>query len=166
MKGSLFLVLAGTIALGFQTTSVAFAVPSGLKPDLMMVVVVWAAGRISLGIGAPFAFLAGMMMDLFSGSPSGLFAVFYCLIFVCAVYAHANLSIQEYAGPVILVFCASLAAGATVVLAARVSGPVGFGWTAAGWIVLKSLITAVAALPAFGLIEWAWRAAFAEGIIK
>lgn len=157
MREVLFPILAGIIALGFQTTSLAFAVPTGLKPDLMLVVVVWAAGRISFGIGAPFAFMAGMMMDLFSGSPTGLFAVFYCLVLVCSAYAHATLHIHGYAGPVVLVFCASVVAGATAVAAARVGGPVGLGWSAAGWIALKALITAVTALPAFVLIEWAWR---------
>ncbi len=166
MKEGLFPILTGIIALGLQTTSVAFAVPAGLKPDLMLIVVVWAAGRIPLGIGAPFAFMAGMMIDLFSGSPTGLFAVFYCLVFVCSAYAHATLSIHGYAGPVILVFCASLAAGATVVLTARVNVPVGFGWSAAGWIALKSLITAVAALPTLALIEWAWRASSSQRTIR
>ncbi len=166
MKEGLFLILTGSLALGLQTTSLAFAFPSGFKPDLMLIVVVWAASRIPLSAGAPFAFVAGMMMDLFSGSPTGLFAVFYCLVFVCSGYAYATLIIHGYAGSVILVFGASLAAGTIVVLATRVSVPVGFGWSAAGWIFLKSLITAGTALPAYVLIEWAWNASSAQRAMR
>jgi len=154
LKELFFLVPAGVVVLGIQTTSWGFLIPPEYKPDLMLILVIWASLRTPFVTGICFSFVAGLLTDLFSGSPTGLFAVIYCFAFIAAGYTNGILSIERYSARAVLVFGACLASGTVVVFTRWLSGPVGFGWHSGGWIVFKSMVTGLAALVALPLIEF------------
>jgi len=154
----LFVVCAGVVVLGLQTTSMAFLASSAYKPDLMLVLVVWAGLRLPFVTGVLFAFVGGVVVDTLSGSPPGLFGLAYSLVFVACGYLGGIVRIEGYAGRAVLVLGAALWAGIAVLLARLFRGPVGFGWHVAGWILAKSVITAAAALLFFPCIDWGWLA--------
>jgi rod shape-determining protein MreD len=156
VKEILFVLLMGVAILGLQVTSYGFLIPLEYKPDVMLILVIWASQRFSFGTGICFSFLAGAAVDILSASPTGLFALVYCLIFVSSGYLHDILRVDNIAARFVLVFGASLVTGAAVLVTRRVGGPVGFGWNTAGWFLFKSLITGVTAVVVFPLIEWSW----------
>lgn len=151
-----FAVCAGTVVLILQTTSMAFLVSPDYKPDLMLVLVVWAGLRLPFGGGVLFAFFAGVIMDTLSGSPPGLFGLVYSVLFVVCGYLGGIVRIEGQSGRGVLVLGGALGAGIAVLLARVFRGPVGFGWHVVGWLAAKSIITTIAALVVFPGIDWAW----------
>lgn len=156
MKELFFLVPAGIVILGIQTTSWGFLIPAEYKPDLMLIFVVWTSLRIPFITGVCFAFAAGFVTDLFSGSPTGLYAVIYCLAFIETGYVSGILRIQGYLACAVLILGVCLASGTMIIFTRWMSGPVGFGWHSGGWVALKSTVTALAALVTLPIVELLW----------
>lgn len=153
MTDVLFMLLVGIAALVIQTTSVAFLVPVAYKPDLILILVAWASLRMPFSVGAVFAFAAGILVDLLSGSPMGLFAIIYCLIFLTYGYCHSTLQLEALAAQAVIIFMLTLASGGVVLFMRSIGGPVGFGWKAAQCFLLKSLFTGLAAVLLFPLVD-------------
>lgn len=145
-------------ALVLQVTSWAFVIPGAYEPDLIMILVLWASLRMSFVIGVGFAFAGGMAVDLLSGSPTGLFAVIYCLLFLICGYLHSNFRMDDLQGRAITVFGSTLIAAGIVLCVRRLTGPVEVGRHLCQWVVLKSIIAATASLPILALVDRAWTA--------
>ena len=156
MNEFMFASGVGIVLLVFQTTAMGFVVPVEYKPDLVLILVVWAGLRITFLSGVCFAFAIGIFVDLLSGSPTGLFALIYCLVFVSCVQFDATFDIKRPLSRTILVFGSAFAAALGVLLVRRLSGSIGIGWNVFAWMVGKSIIAAVAALPAFPLLDRAY----------
>lgn len=156
MREALFLIVAGYITLALQTTVLSFALPSAVKPDLMLIVVGWAGLRTTYGLGVVFAFCAGLAVDLLSGSPFGLFALIYCLAFFGCAYVHAVFPLDDYVGWATTICVAALLAGLAVVVTRLVANPMGLGLMSGVWVVLKSLSTAIAALVILPCLDGLW----------
>jgi rod shape-determining protein MreD len=147
------MLLIGIAALVIQTTSLAFLIPLAYKPDLILILVAWASLRMSFSVAAVFAFSAGILVDLLSGSPMGLFAIIYCLIFLAYGYCHATLHLESLAAQAVVILFFTLASGALVLFMRLLGGPVEFGWTAASCFLFKSLFTGLAAVLVLPLVD-------------
>lgn len=134
------------IALFLQTTSLDYFFTAQYKPDLMLILVAWAGLRMTLATGMFFAFVAGILADSLSGSPTGLFALIYCLVFVGCGYVNANFDIHTLSGYFTTLFVATIFGAGMVLLLRLSTGPIGFGPASARWILLRSLITGIAAI--------------------
>jgi len=156
LRDAVFLVVVCGVTLVLQTTSLAYLLPAGWKPDLMLVVVGWAGLRATYSIGVAVAFLAGLAVDLMSGAPFGLFALVYCLVFFGCAYAHTVFPLDDYVGWAITMFAAALLSALAVLAARRLQGPVSFGLPVVAWALLKSLTTAAAALVIFPCMDALW----------
>ena len=156
MRELVFGLLVAAVGLVLQTTSSGFLPPMGHKPDLLLIAVAWASVRLGFTTGILFSFLVGAATDLLSGSPTGLFAIIYCLVFVFCGYFQEILSIDGNLPRAVLVFVAALMSGLVVVFARWLGGPVGFGWVAGGWILLKALVTGAVSVVVFPLLDWSW----------
>ncbi len=154
----MFILLFGMAALVLQVTSWAFLIPGAYKPDLIMILVLWASLRMSFVIGVGFAYTGGMAVDLLSGSPVGLFAIIYCLLFVVCDYLNSNFRMDDLQGRAVTVFGSTLIAAFIVLCVRRLAGPVEVGRHLCQWVVLKSMIAATASLPIFALVDRAWTA--------
>ena len=93
---------------------------------------------------------------MLSGSPTGLFALIYCLLFVTCGFLHSTLRIDVLSGKAVTVFGASLAAGGIVFLARWLSGPLELGWSVSQWVLLKSIVAAMASLVVFPVVDRMW----------
>jgi rod shape-determining protein MreD len=122
----------------------------------MLVAVCWTALRATYSVGVSFAFVAGLAADLMSGSPFGLFGLIYCLVFCGYAYMHAVFPLDDYVGWATTIFGAAVISAVVVLLARWLHGPMGFGWHAAAWVLLKSLSTAVASLVMFPCMDGLW----------
>lgn len=153
MTDVLFMLIVGISALVLQTTSLAFLVPVGYKPDIILILVAWSSLRMPFAVTAGFAFFAGILIDLLSGSPMGLFSIIYCVIFLMYGYCQATLQLEGAVAQGLAIFCLTLIAGGVVVLVRLLAGPVGFGWNAALWILMKSLFTGLASTLILPLLD-------------
>jgi len=156
LKDLLFILVIGLAALVTQITSWGFLIPGAYKPDLILILVVWASLRLTFVTGVEFAFAGGMVVDLLSGSPIGLFAIIYCMLFVACGFLHSTFQIDDLSGRAVTVFGSTLAAGCIVFFLRCLSGPFELGWEAPRWILLKSVIGAAASLVVFLVVDRVW----------
>jgi rod shape-determining protein MreD len=156
LRNGLFLVVIGVAALVLQTTSWGFLIPAAYKPDLTLILVIWVSLRMTFGIGAGFAFAVGLAIDMLSGSPTGLFALIYCLIFVTCGFLHSTFRIDVLSGKALTVFGSTLAAGGIVFFVRWLSGSFELGWSVSQWVLLKSVVAALASLAVFPVVDRVW----------
>lgn len=156
MREILFISAAGMVLLVVQTISGGLLIPAAYKPDLMLILVLWAAVRNTLLIGLGFSFISGLFLDLFSGAPAGLFALINCLVFVIAGSLNSRFTMDRASARTISVFGASLFAALLVVSLRWATGPVELSTNSLQWIVSKSAITALASLLLFPFLDKFW----------
>ena len=156
MKELIFLTIFSLPTLLLQTTIVPLFVSFQYKPDLFLILVFWAAIRITFVFAAVFAFTAGMLTDLFSGAPPGLFAILYLLIFLSSAYLHSVFQLDSHAVNVMTVFCASFVAGYMIIAVTWLKVPIDFGWNLFQLPLLKALSTALFAVMVVPALDWLW----------
>jgi hypothetical protein len=64
-----------------QSTWISEMIPHFMKPDLMLIFVVYVGTLPYLISGAAVVAIGGLLYELFSGCPGGLFVVIYLLLF-------------------------------------------------------------------------------------
>jgi rod shape-determining protein MreD len=156
LKEIIFLFAVATVALGLQSTSVLFLLSAAYKPDLILILVVWAGLRASYTAGVGFAFVAGLCVDVLSGSPTGLFALIYCLVLVTSGYVDAIIPIDDPVGWMTIVFLATLFSACIVLIMRWLAGPVGLGPYTVAWILLKSLLTGMVGVAVIPCLDRVW----------
>jgi rod shape-determining protein MreD len=153
MKVLLFLAASSIPILVIQTAWIGFLTPVSYKPDLMMILVVWASLRTDFLPGAVFSFLGGALIDATSGSPSGLFPVIYCLAFIICGFYNALLHMDSPLGRTIAVFGLSAGAGLLALLVRYFTAPVEISLMLLIWALLRSLVTGLVSMMVFPLID-------------
>jgi rod shape-determining protein MreD len=144
------------MAIVIQTTFSGALIDAEYKPDLMLILVTWASFRVQFLSGVALAFCGGLLMDLFSGSPSGLFSVMYCLLVLVFGYVDSKFQVDSNASKAIMVFAASIAVGCMVLIMRWVAGQVEIGWNVGQWIILKAGVTAMTSLILFLILDSFW----------
>ncbi len=156
MKDLIFLTIFSFPTLMLQTTILPLVLNSQYKPDLFLILVLWAAIRITFVSAAAFAFIAGLLMDVFSGAPPGLLAMVYSLIFLSCAYLHSVFQMDSHAVNVVTIFCATFVTGIMILAVSWLKTPIEFGWNLFQWPLLKSLTTALFGLLLFPTLDWFW----------
>ena len=156
MKELIFLTIFSFPTLLLQTTIIPLFVDSQYKPDLFLILVFWAAIRITFVPAAVFAFAAGLLTGLFSGAPPGLFAILYLLIFLSSNYLHSVFELDSHAVNAMTVFCATFVVGQVIIAVTWLKVPIEFGWHLFQWPLLKSISTALFAVMVVPALDWLW----------
>jgi len=152
----LFILVGCIIVVIFQTASVGRVVPLAYKPDIMLILVVWASLRFAAAAGITVAFVGGILVDFMSGAPTGLFALVYCFTFVASSSANSTFEINSPLGRALVIFAATFVSGGVVVLTSLLAGPVSVGVHTLLSILVKSMITAVASFIVFPILDKSW----------
>ncbi len=156
MKELIFLAIFLLPTLLLQTTIIPLFVDSQYKPDLFLILVFWAAIRITFVPAAVFAFATGLLTGIFSGAPPGLFAILYLLIFLPSTYLHSVFELDSHTVNAVTVFCATFVAGQVIIAVTWLKVPIEFGWHLFQWPLLKSLSTALFAVMVVPALDWLW----------
>jgi rod shape-determining protein MreD len=156
VREGIFLIATSLVVILLQVTSLGFLVPMEYKPDLMLVIVIWASLRVRLQVGMVFAFCSGLVMDFLSGSSTGVFALIYSVCFVACGFFNAPFAVDRPAGRMVAASIATVLAGAAVLFMRWASGPVDVASHVAVWIAAKSLTTGLACLVAFPVMDRMW----------
>lgn len=156
MRDLIFITVFSFPVLLVQTTIIGQFINIGYKPDFFLILVFWSAIRISVIAASVFAFIAGLLMDLFSGAPLGLFAVIYQLVFLSSAYLHSIFQMENHAARAMSIFCAMVGSGCIVLLVRMLTGPNEFGWNIVQWLLLKAIIAALFSIALIPVLDWLW----------
>ena len=156
MRDLIFITVFSFPMLIVQTTVIGQFINVGYKPDFFLILVFWAAMRISFGAASMFAFMAGLLMDLFSGAPLGLFAIIYQMVFLSSAYLHSVFQMENHVARAASVFCATAGTGCIVLFVRMFTGPNEFGWNIVQWLLLKSIICAAFSVAVIPALDWLW----------
>ncbi len=84
MRRNLFFVLSGLLFMGIQATLLSHTSIQRLRPDLMLILVLYLGFSLPLFSGGILAFFMGLLMDAFSGNALGLYTLTRPLAFLIA----------------------------------------------------------------------------------
>ncbi len=153
MRDWLLLTVSLIMALYLQITSIFFILPSSMKPDLVLILVVWVSGQKHFRKGIIFSFCAGIAVDLLSVNPTGLNAFLMCVIFIVVNHLRSIVSIE---GPSALAVAALLCSWVVTVLILMfrgAMGPIGLGADSLGTLFIKSFLTGLFSLPILIILD-------------
>jgi rod shape-determining protein MreD len=123
MRWAAYLILA-YVAVGLQIGTGEFLRVGGAKPDLVLLAVVFIAINAPRDVGLLGAFGIGLVMDLVTLSPLGLYALAYSLV---GMFTVSTQELVYKAHPLThfsLGFVGGLLTGAVVLIHGWIKGPV------------------------------------------
>lgn len=156
MRDLIFITVFSLPLLLVQTTIIGQFINVSYKPDFFLILVFWAAMRMSFIAASVFSFMAGLLMDLFSGAPLGLFAIIYQMVFLSSAYLHSVFQMENHAARAMSIFCAMAGSGCIVLLVRMLSGPNEFGWNIVQWLLLKAIVAALFSVALIPGLDWLW----------
>lgn len=144
----------GTLCLILQTT-LLHDLPGWMgRPDILFLLIVFAATHLDLFRGAVLALLLGLLMDIFSGIYLGLYPLTYLLVFFVLHGATRHLAFTEALHQVPLIIISYLFANSAVYVIASILAPqadVSWAW---GNMLMQILIMSVVCIPCFSVFRW------------
>jgi rod shape-determining protein MreD len=146
-----FLVGAGLLII---QTSILPLLPEWMgRPDLLFVLIVYAALRLEIYQGAFLALLFGMVLDIFSGPFLGLHPLIFLTLFVILKTMAANLVIHETVHQVPLTLGSYLFASSGLYICASLLMPentIIWSWRA---LLMQLFLLAIFTIPLFGIYD-------------
>ncbi|MGC8907998.1 MAG: rod shape-determining protein MreD [Desulfomonilaceae bacterium] len=156
MKAYLFGLLMTAIALFFQTTTQMFLSHPIVKPDIVLIIVIWASTRFGFNEGILFSFSAGLLADCLSGAPTGLFAFLYCVSFLVCRYLDATTDLDTHGARFVAAFAVCILEAISVLASRYMAGPFGMGAALALSVFAKALFTGSLAIVVMPLLDRLW----------
>jgi rod shape-determining protein MreD len=153
LRDWIFLGPALAVAALLQITSMLYIFSPEIKPDLCLAIVVWAARQKTFKTGALFAFVTGLLTDLLSVSPTGLFAVFYLLVFLVINHLYGIISFEGAGVMSVLVLFSSWVSSVYTLAFRSLQGALAPGLETLETLILKSFLTALFSLPVFFILD-------------
>jgi cell shape-determining protein MreD len=155
MSRFLIFLLCAFLLVIIQSTLISLIFPSFLRPDLMVVLVIFLGISFPLFSGAVLVFSCGLLYDTFSGGTLGFFAfVYLCLYFGLRLLAKFLILGGTIYFRIILVGVLMGVQTLLLVLLPPALGIIGrFPWPPAGWVLPQILVTCLVSWPLFGLFR-------------
>lgn len=144
----------GTLCLLLQTT-LLHDLPAWMgQPDLLFLLIVFAATHLDLFRGAVLALLLGLLMDIFSGIFLGVYPLTYLLVFFVLKASTRHLAFTDTLHQIPLIVISYLFGNAAIYVISSILAPeavLSWGW---GNMLQQLVIMSVVCIPAFGLFRW------------
>jgi len=151
----LIFLLSSLLLTIFQSTLVSLIFPSYLKPDLMLILVVFLGISFPLLPGAFLVLFCGLLYDTFSGGPLGLFSFVYLFIFF-SLKLVAQVLILGQTIPFRMILTGVLM-GVQILLLILLPPVLGrvsqVSFPRAGWVLPQVLLTCLVSWPLFYLFR-------------
>ncbi len=156
MKKFIFFLLIGVLFLTAQATILASPVLQRIRPDLVLIFVLYLGLSDQPIFGGLFAFSFGFLMDIFSGNVLGLHALSRTLIFYLVQFLRGRIYLEALSSQFIFTFIFNLFEGLLLLTLLKILNPHPIGSLYSLWFtsfLLRSLFTALLGPPLFSLIE-------------
>lgn len=127
MKRNAILLLLGILFLTFQTTLLSYLPIQRIRPDIVLVLILYWGFTLPPVSGGIHALFLGYLMDLFSGNSLGLYAFTRPLLFYLAQLFRGRLYLESFRSQSLFVFIFALFEGVLILafLAALNPAPLG-----------------------------------------
>ena len=116
MKRIIFFILSGLLFMSAQATLLSHPLLQRLRPDLMLVLVLYLGFSLPFFSGGILAFIMGLLMDVFSGNALGLYTLTRPLAFLIAQLFRHRFYWQGISFQFLFVTLASLLEGLLLLL--------------------------------------------------
>ena len=136
MRAFLLFAIAGALCVVVQTTLLEPFKIFPASPDLIVILCVYLGLHYHSVGGAVGAFLLGYLLDTFSGSPPGLYALAMTLVFTFVYLVSKRLWVENPITSVAAVALGCLVKIATVISYFAAVAPANVGW----WNLSRSLL--------------------------
>jgi len=150
---AIFLAI-GTLCLVLQTT-LLHGLPAWMgQPDLLFLLIVFAATHLDLFRGAVLSLLLGLLMDIFSGIFLGLYPLTYLLVFFVLKGSTRHLAFTDTLHQIPLIVISYLFANAAIYIITTVLAPeavLSWGW---GNMFQQVIIMSVTCIPCCSIFRW------------
>ena len=147
MKRFLLLFAAGFVAVILPVTLLDYLPFGGLKPDLLLIVVLYIGFFLPANEGGVLAFALGYVEDLFSGHLIGLFTLMRVTAWLVARLVSGMLNLKSVPAQTIFVAIYSIADYFIMIGALRLFGGADFPVPTAGPELWKTALMNAAAAP-------------------
>ncbi len=147
MKRFLLLFAAGFVAVLIQVTLLDYLPLGGLKPDLLLIVVLYIGFFLPSNEGGVLCFALGYVEDLFSGHLMGLFTLMRVVAWLAARLMSGMLNLKSVLAQTIFVAIYSIADYFIMVGALRLFGGAEFPVPSAGADLWRLALLNAAAAP-------------------
>jgi len=127
MKRNAILLLLGILFLTFQTTLLSYHPIQRIRPDIILVLILYWGFTLPPVSGGIHALFLGYLMDLFSGNSFGLYTFTRPLLFYLAQLFKGRLYLESFPSQSLFVFVFALFEGLLILtlLAALNPAPLG-----------------------------------------
>jgi cell shape-determining protein MreD len=139
-----------------QTTWLSEIFPALLKPDLLLVFVIYVGTLPHLLSGAALVGLCGLLYELFSGSPGGLvLLIYFILYFILKALAKIILIGEALSFRLLLVFGALILQNLLIGLLPFLLGAAPAAvFPPANWVLAQAAATSLAGWPVWVFFKW------------
>jgi rod shape-determining protein MreD len=155
MKGLLGYCLAGVGLLFLQSAVLPGLLPWQIKPDLLLILVVYLGFREPAVKAGVATYLLGLLQDTFAGTCLGLYGLVFLIIFLVVKGASGRLNAES---PVLLFFivlCGTLLEALILIFTLGFFAEAGRSWTIiAGGLAWQTLLNLAGAWMLFKTAAW------------
>ncbi len=123
MRRIVFPLLIGVIFLTLQTTLLTFLPIQRIRPDLVLILILYLGLSYPPISGGILALFMGFLMDLFSGNSFGLYTLSRPLIFYVARFFKGRFYLESFTSQFLFVFIFGLVEGLLILILLNVLNP-------------------------------------------
>lgn len=145
------------VALALFLQATFFFLPDpAMKPEIVLIIVIWASTRLGFSEGLLFSFSAGLLSDSLTGAPTGLFASLYCVIFLACGYLDAITDLDAYGTRFSVASMMCVLEGLSVIVIRYIAAQFTLVPSIGISLISKGLLTGIAAVVLMPLLDRLW----------
>jgi rod shape-determining protein MreD len=157
LKDLFFCLIFGSVSIVIQCCVLGKIFPMELKPDLTLLVVVWVGLKGDYMSGLFSAFFLGVMEDLLSGAPLGLFSFIYLVAYMFSAFVSVNFHVDQFGLSWLVAIVTSFISFCLVFLVRWLGGQVIFELAIIEFILIKTILTSLCLIIVKPLLDNSWR---------
>lgn len=157
MKDFIFCMVVGWLSFVVESSILGNIFPMEFKPDLTLLIVVWIGLKRAYIPGVIAVFLLGVVEDLLSGAPLGLFPVIYLTVFMFSVYVSVNFDVDQLGAGLSVALLACSVSFSLIFLARWLIGQISFEPQIIKIVILKTILSSLSLIIFKPVLDGAWK---------
>lgn len=157
MKDFIFCVVVGWLSFVVESSILGNIFPMEFKPDLTLLIVVWIGLKRAYVPGLIAVFLLGVVEDLLSGAPLGLFPVIYLAVFMFSVYVSVNFDVDQLGAGLSVALLACSVSFSLIFLARWLIGQISFEPEIIKIVIVKTILSSLSLIILKPVLDGVWK---------
>lgn len=157
MKELIFFAVVGMSMLVVQCCVLGQIFPLEYKPDLTLLLVIWIGLKGDYVSGLFSVFFLGIVEDLLSGAPLGLFPVIYLVAFMFPAYISLNFDVESFGLSWSITILTCFISFCIVFVARWLGGQILFEPVIIKFVIVKTISTSLCLILLKPLLDGSWK---------